>query len=106
MALNLLIGSAASRDAMVEGATIADFGGFPNHDARAMIDEKIPADFRGGMDFDPGCFPGVVHDHLRQKLKMDPPKEMGEMVPPKRDHARVEPKDRPFAAGGRVAALD
>ena len=54
MALALVPRSAAQRDAVIERAIVADFGGLAHHHAHAVIDEHAAADGGAGVDFDAG----------------------------------------------------
>ena len=58
MALALVPRGAAERHAVIERAVVADVGGFADHHAQAVIDEKAPPDRRPRMDLDarqPAC---------------------------------------------------
>src|SRR5258706_14512927 len=52
MAFSLLVAGAAQGHTLVQQHIVADLRGFPDHYARAMIDEKSPPDRGPRMDFD------------------------------------------------------
>ena len=66
MALDPRRRRAAEGDALVERYVIADLGGFADHHAHAMVDEKAPADLSAGMNLDAGEKAADVADEARQ----------------------------------------
>jgi hypothetical protein len=70
-----------------------------------MINYQAAADFRAGMDFDAGFFPGVLGDPAGQKEMLPLVKPVGDAMPDHGMNAGIKEKDLQFAAGGGVAPL-
>src|SRR6476646_9279064 len=66
MTLNRLRGGTAERYPLIDCDIIADFAGFTDDDAHAVIDKTAPADFRAGMNFNSGQEPSDVAHETRQ----------------------------------------
>src|SRR6478672_2090034 len=66
MTLNRLCGGTAERHPLIDCDVIADFAGFTDDDAHAVIDKTAPADFRAGMNFNSGQEPSNVAHETRQ----------------------------------------
>ena len=110
MALGALVQrGAAQRDAVVNGATIADHGGFANHHAHAVVDEDALANHRTGVDFNAGEPAPNVRDKTAQPLETMRPAPVRGAMPPDGVQTGVAGDDFPSAARGRIAlknALD
>ena len=52
MAFALLRAQSAQGNTVIEKDVVADFRGLADDHAHAVVDEKLPADDRGGVDFD------------------------------------------------------
>lgn len=82
VALARLIAGSAQGDALVEGAIVADDGGLANDDAHGMVDEEVPADMRGGVNFDTGYMAGYLrHDTREAFAAVVPQPVLGHMIP-------------------------
>src|SRR5262245_41065064 len=64
-ALPGVLASAAKGDSLIENHVVADFRGFADDDAHAVVDKKSAADARSGMNFDSGEAAGKLADHAR-----------------------------------------
>ena len=73
VALALVPGSAAERDAMVERAVVADFGGFADDHAHAVIDEHAAADRGPRVDLDAGQEAAPVREPAREPAEIGTP---------------------------------
>ena len=58
-------GGAAQRDAVVERDIVADYGGFPDHHAGAMVDEEAAANGGTGVNVDVGQHPAKEGQQAR-----------------------------------------
>src|ERR1019366_1000822 len=67
MALAVFITRASQRYPLVEKHIVADFGGFADHHAHAVVDEKTAADGRARMYFNARQKSGYLRDETRQK---------------------------------------
>jgi len=106
VALAGVLAGAAQRDAVVDGAVVADLGGLAEDDAHAVIDEQALADLCAGVDLDAGLMPAVLADPAGQE-------EVLMLIQPVRDavvdqdvKAGVQQNDLQHAACGGVLALD
>ena len=59
-------GSRPQRHAVVELHVVADFAGLTDHRAGAVIDEKMMANLRAGMQIHAGTFVGPLGHNARQ----------------------------------------
>lgn len=62
MAFAVVFSRSAQRHALIQRAVIADFGGFPDHNAHPVIDKQALADLCAGVNFNPGFVPGVLRN--------------------------------------------
>ena len=86
MPLALVPGRPAERDTVVEGDIIADFGGFADHDAHAVVDEESVSDGGARMDFDAAHEPADLGDEPSGKLEAADPQPVAHPV----EHEGVE----------------
>ena len=106
VALAGVLAGAAQRDAVVDGAVVADLSRLAEDDAHAVVDEQAPADPGTGVDLDAGLMPAALADPSRQK-------KVPALIQPVRDavidqnvKAGVQQNDLQHAARGGVLALD
>ena len=97
---------AAQRDALVDGALVADLGGLTDHHAHAVVDEHPAADGGTGVDLDAGEHACQVRDEAAQPLVVGAPAGMRPTVHDQRMQTGVAGQHLPVGAGGRVALAD
>ncbi len=105
MAFAAVFTGAAEGDVVKNNAVVADFGGFADDDAHAVIDKKSLADFGTGMDFNAGEEAGNLGDEAREETEADFVKRMCEIFV-KDDGVEARIKDRFKSAGGGIVFLD
>ena len=95
----------AERHALVDRHPVADLGRLADHDAGAVVDERLGADARGRVDLDPGDRPGRVGERERHDRHARLVKRVGHAVDKDRLHTAPAGEDleRPDAARGRIA---
>ena len=90
---------------VIEHAVIADFGGLPDDDAHAVVDEEPSPDGGPGVDFHTAGEPGNLGEGAGQELVPVDPQLMGDPVCPDRVQAGVHDEDLQRATGGRIVLL-
>jgi len=98
--------SAAERDALVDGAVVADLGRLAHDDAHAVVDEHAPADHRARMDLDAGEEAPDVRDEAAEPAQPARPAPVGAPVKDERMQPRVAREHLPRRARGGVALAD
>ena len=63
VALAGLVAGAAECDALVEHTVVAHNGGLANDDAHGVVDKKVLADLRGGVNLNAGDMAGNLREH-------------------------------------------
>ncbi len=98
---------ATQRDAVIEGAVVADLGGLADDDAHAVVDKYPATDDRARMDLDPGEPPAPMRQPAGEPPQSPAPERMGDpAVPDQCVQPRVASQDLPSGPGGRVAVED
>jgi len=100
------LAGAAQGDALVEEDVVAEFGGFADDDAHAVVDEEAAADGGAGVDFDASEHAGELADRAGQGSPACAVQSMGEAMQKDCVEARITQHDLEYAARGRVAAED
>ncbi len=72
---------AAQRHLMVHIDVVADFGGFADHHAHAVVDHQPATQPGAGMDFDAREEPAEMGEHPRRQVNAPRPHRMGQAVP-------------------------
>src|SRR6185369_17832962 len=104
MPLPRLPRGAPQGNAMVERAVVADFGGFADDDAHAVVDEHSPADRGAGVDFNAGQPARPVRQPARKPTRTAAPEAVADCaVPYQRMEARIAGQHLPGGACGRIA---
>ena len=103
MTLALVPTGAAEGDPLIQGAVVADLGGFADHDAHAMINEKPPADSSARMNLDPGQPAGDSRQKARQPFQAQSPQRMVEPMEQERMNARIGGENLKYRARRRIA---
>lgn len=70
-------GGAAERNVVIHGNVVADFGGFADDDAHAVVNEKTFADSCTGMDFNAGQKAGNLRNDARRQAEIFAPQPVG-----------------------------
>ncbi len=91
---------------LIEQHVVADFGGFADDDAHAMVNEEALADAGSGVDLNAGEGAGDVAHHAGDGVPAAAIKPMGQPVQENRVDAGVEQQDLQCVPGGRVALVD
>ena len=97
---------AAERDALVDGAVVADFRGFADHHAEAVVDEDAAADGGAGVDFDAGDDTRQVGNEAAQPFQAVGPAPVCPAVHDDRLQAGVTGQHLPAIASCGVALDD
>ena len=92
--------------ALIQGAVVADLGGFPNDHAHAVVDEQPFPDLGGGVDLDPRFPPGTLGDPAGQKFQVMPVTPVGLSMGAHRLKPGIEEKYLPPGTGSRVPVHD
>ncbi len=87
---------------MVERHVIADLRRLANDHPHAVIDEKLAADLRSGMDFNPGQEPADVRYETPKEKKLVTPEPVGDAVDPEGMKSRIAEDDLQGTACRRV----
>ena len=95
----------AEGDALVHFHMGADARGFANDDAGAVVDEKVRADLRAGMNVGAGALVGVFRKHARQERYAELVHHMGQALERDDQDARIGEDDFLDAARGGVAMV-
>src|SRR5258706_4287721 len=103
MALAFIPRCAAERDAVVNSAVVADFSGFADHNANAMIDEKAAPDLRSGMDLNTGKEAAEMRCQAREPPQPCTPQIVRKAVHQQCMKTRVAGDDFPSVARCRIA---
>ena len=102
MALAFLVARAAQRHALVEQHIVADFSGFADHHAHAVVDEEAPADGGAGVDLDARQKAADLRDHARHQRHPPAIQPVRQAVQQDGVEAGVAEEDLDHALGGRV----
>src|SRR5258706_16073839 len=94
---------AAERHAVVNGAVVADFRGFADHNAHAMVDEKAAPYLRAGVDFDTGKEAAEMRCQEREPPQPCMPQIVGETGHEQCMKTRVAGDDFPSIECCRIA---
>ncbi len=92
----------AQGHALVKRYVIADLGGFADHDAHAVVDEKTATDARPRVDLDTGHPATEVGDQPREPLPAVAPQNVRKAVQPDGMHARIAGQHLKGVARSRV----
>src|SRR5207248_2243966 len=106
MAFAALIAGAAEGDSLVEQDVVADFGGFADDDAGAVIDEEAPAYGGAGVNLDSGEESADLGDDAGNERHAPDIELMREAVSQNGMEPRVTEKDLEHAFGCRVLPED
>src|SRR5690606_10919849 len=101
--LSLVPGGATQGNAVVQGAVVADFGGFTDHHAHTMVNKKTPADGGAGVNFETGKPAADGRHPARQPYKASQPQPVRQPVMHNSMQTRVSGQHFKGIAGGRVA---
>ena len=102
MALPSLLPGSTERHALKQRHVIADLGGFPDHDAHTMVDEKPLPDLGGGMNLDAGQETRDLRNRPRHKRNAMSEEPVRHPVRQKRMEAGIGQEDFERAGGSRV----
>ncbi|MCY1211531.1 hypothetical protein D9M72_232440 [compost metagenome] len=97
---------AAQRHALVDGAAVADLGGFADHHAHGVVEEHALADLGGRVDLDARERARAVGDEAGRPLETVGPTGVRPAVQHHGMEAGVDRDHFPGATGGRVAFED
>ncbi len=104
VALALVPGRAAQRNAVIERRIVADLRRLADHDSHAVVDENAPADRRAGVDLDSRQPAAPVRQPARQPAEVRPPQAVDDRaMPDQRVQSRIAGKNLPGRARGRIA---
>ena len=90
-------------DALVQFDMMSDHSSLADYDACTMVDEKVTADGRAGMDVDSGKPVGVFRHHPRQERDFHLVKLMGETIDADRLERRIGQDDLTLACSCRIS---
>ena len=93
------------RDALIDLDAAADLTGFADHDAGAMINEKMVADRCAGMDVDAGAGVRPLRHHPGNQRHLQPVQDMGEPMDRHRFEAGIAEDDLVEGPYGGVAVV-
>ncbi|MNK96625.1 hypothetical protein D3C87_1169150 [compost metagenome] len=91
--LALVPAGAAQGHALINSHVIADFGGFTDNDAHAMVNEETTTDLGTRMDLDPGQPAAEIRHQPRQPFQVRAPQHRRQTVNPDGVHAGVASQD-------------
>ena len=103
MTLADVFSGAAQRDALIQGAVVADLGGFADHDTHSVIDKETFADGGARVDLDPGQPTRPLTDQPRGEIVTAQIQFVGDAVGQDGMHARIQEQHLHIATGGRIA---
>jgi len=106
VAFPLFFAGAAESDSLVEEDIVADFGGFADDDAHAVIDEEAAANARAGVDFDAGEEAADLGEDAGEEGYSPAIELMGKAVNEDCVEAGVAQEDLEDALGGWVFPKD
>ena len=106
MSLHVFETGATERHALIDGAVIADLGGFANHHAHAVIDDEPAANARAGVNFNAGEEACPMRDPAPQPLEAVRPAPVGRPVHRQGVQAGVTGEHLPGRSGGRITFED
>ena len=95
----------AQRDALVKLDMVADGGRLTDDDARAVVDEKVIADLRAGVDVDARDLVGVLGHHPRQHRHLHAVEDVGHAVDADRLKGGIGKHDLHRAPGGGIPVV-
>ena len=104
MPLAFLLAGSAQRHALIQQHVVADFGGFADHDAHAVVDEAASSDVRARMDLDAGHGPVELRNDARQQRETADVQPVRQPVQQDGMKAGVTEKNLDRALGGWIAA--
>jgi hypothetical protein len=97
---------AAERDALVDGAVVADLRRLADDDTHAVVDEDTPADLRAGVDLDAGEETRQMRGDAAEPRKAGEPASTRPAVHEDRMQARITGQHLPSPARSGVALTD
>ena len=104
MPLASFVSGATQSHILINQNVVANFGGFADYDAHAMIDKKTPADGGAWVNFDSGEKAGELRDHARHQRYVGLIELMGEPMEQDRMEPGIAQENLENALGGRVFA--
>ena len=96
----------AERHSLIDLDVVADHGCFTDHDARAVVDEKIFSDCRTRVDVDSRQAVGMLRHDARDQRHAEQKQLVGDARGENRVQARIGADDFVLVIGGGVAVIE